>query len=218
MCSDRKKLTSHWVEAAQCVQVPRWCSCCLLKELQIKLDITPKNKTRVRVRAGSAFWEKLHHTTARAPSQGEFPLPMHHTVTKHKENSPYTLQPEHHHSENPHCPCILQPKQQHNAFLTQHYQCRGKFIANTPRQKSVESVVRELFKALQAGLPPLRIWYFKPALRADIASQEQKANTIPKPKTHHEREPTLLSLSTAAMTEISSLSSEARGISDSLLH
>lgn len=49
-----KKLTSHWVEAAQRVQVPRWGCCCLLKELQIKLDITPKNKTRVRVRAGSA--------------------------------------------------------------------------------------------------------------------------------------------------------------------
>lgn len=49
-----KRLTSHWVEAAQRVQVPRRGCCCLLKELQIKLDITPKNKTRVRVRAGSA--------------------------------------------------------------------------------------------------------------------------------------------------------------------
>lgn len=70
------------------------------------------------------FWEKVHHTTARAPSQREFPLPMHHILAKHKENSPYTVQPEHHHSENPRCPCItLQPKQQHNAFLTQHNQC-----------------------------------------------------------------------------------------------
>lgn len=52
------------------------------------------------------FWEKLHHTTARAPSQREFPLPMHHITAKRKENSPYTIKPEHHRSENPHCPCI----------------------------------------------------------------------------------------------------------------
>lgn len=51
LCSS-EALTSHWVEAAQGVEVPRGGS--LLKELQIKLDITPKNRTRVRVRAGSA--------------------------------------------------------------------------------------------------------------------------------------------------------------------
>lgn len=41
------------------------------------------------------FWEKLHHTTARAPSQREFPLPMHHIVAKREENSAHTIQPEH---------------------------------------------------------------------------------------------------------------------------
>lgn len=56
-------LTSHWVEAAQGVEVPRGGS--LLKELQIKLDITPKNRTRVRVRAGSASGITLQHSKAR---------------------------------------------------------------------------------------------------------------------------------------------------------
>lgn len=58
-----KTLTSHWVEAAQGVEVPRGGS--LLKELQIKLDITPKNRTRVRVRAGSASGITLQHSKAR---------------------------------------------------------------------------------------------------------------------------------------------------------
>lgn len=57
-------LTSHWVEAAQGVEVPRRGS--LLKELQIKLDITPKNRTRVRVRAGSASGVTLQHSKARS--------------------------------------------------------------------------------------------------------------------------------------------------------
>lgn len=56
-------LTSHWVEAAQGVEVPRGGS--LLKELQIKLDITPKNRIRVRVRAGSASGITLQHSKAR---------------------------------------------------------------------------------------------------------------------------------------------------------
>lgn len=85
--SGGRKLTSHWVEAAQCVQVPRWSSCCLLKELQIKLDITPKNKTRVRVRAGSASgrncitpqperrhkWIPAAHAPHHSKAQREFP-------------------------------------------------------------------------------------------------------------------------------------------------
>lgn len=57
-------LTSHRVEAAQGVEVPRGGS--LLKELQIKLDITPKNRTRVRVRAGSASGITLQHSKASA--------------------------------------------------------------------------------------------------------------------------------------------------------
>lgn len=63
-------LTSHRVEAAQGVEVPRWGS--LLKELQIKLDITPKNRTRVRVRAGSASGITLQHSKARVqrPQRG----------------------------------------------------------------------------------------------------------------------------------------------------
>lgn len=51
------------MEAAQGVEVPRGGS--LLKELQIKLDITPKNRTRVRVRAGSASGITLQHSKAR---------------------------------------------------------------------------------------------------------------------------------------------------------
>lgn len=61
LCSS-ETLTSHWVKAAQGVEVPRGGS--LLKELQIKLDITPKNRTRVRVRAGSASGITLQHSTA----------------------------------------------------------------------------------------------------------------------------------------------------------
>lgn len=59
----RETLTSHGVEAAQGAEVPRGGS--LLKELQIKLDITPKNRTRVRVRAGSACVTTLQHSKAR---------------------------------------------------------------------------------------------------------------------------------------------------------
>lgn len=66
-----------------------------------------------------------------------------------------------------------------------------------------------LLKAPQAGLPPLRIYNFKPDFTADAASIGQMADDIPKPKSHHERKPPLLSLSTAAMKEMSSLSSEA---------
>lgn len=69
------------------------------------------------------FWEKLHHTTARAPSQREFPLPMHQITAKRKKNSSSKIQPEHHQSENQRCPCTaLQPKQHHNAFPTQDSQ------------------------------------------------------------------------------------------------
>lgn len=70
-----KKLTSHWVEAAQCVQVSRWGSCCLLKELQIKLDITPKNKTRVRVRAGSASGRNCITPQPERRHKGNSPCP-----------------------------------------------------------------------------------------------------------------------------------------------
>lgn len=61
-------LTSHWVKAAQGVEVPRGGS--LLKELQIKLDITPKNRTRVRVRAGSASGITLQHSKAKQECRG----------------------------------------------------------------------------------------------------------------------------------------------------
>lgn len=88
-----KKLTSHWVEAAQCVQVPRRRSCCLLKELQIKLDITPKNKTRVRVRAGSASGRNCT-----------------------------TPQPERRHKGNSHCPCTTSQQSVKRIPLTQYSQ------------------------------------------------------------------------------------------------
>lgn len=79
------------------------------------------------------FWEKLHHTTARAPSQMNSCSPCT-TSQQSIKRIPWT-QSEHHHSEAPYSPCItLQPKQQHNAFLTQPQQCWGKIIANTPRQ------------------------------------------------------------------------------------
>lgn len=58
------------------------------------------------------FWEKLHHTTARVPSQREFPLLTHHIIAKRIKNSSYKAQPERHHGEIQCCPCITpQPKQ-----------------------------------------------------------------------------------------------------------
>lgn len=56
------------MKAAQGVEVPRGGS--LLKELQIKLDITPKNRTRVRVRAGSASGITLQHSKAKQECRG----------------------------------------------------------------------------------------------------------------------------------------------------
>lgn len=118
-----KKLTSHWVEAAQCVQVSRWGSCCLLKELQIKLDITPKNKTRVRVRAGSASGRNCITPQPERRHKGNSPCPCTKSQQSVKKNSSSKIQPEHHQSENQCCPCTaLQPKQHHNAFPTQDSQ------------------------------------------------------------------------------------------------
>lgn len=76
------------------------------------------------------FGEKMHHTTARAPSQRECPLPMHHIAAKCKRTPLTSYKPEHYQSANPRCPCItLQAKQQHNPSLAQYHQCWEKFMA-----------------------------------------------------------------------------------------
>lgn len=157
------------------------------------------------------FWEKTHHTTARAPSLRERLLLTRRIAAKRKESSPRAAQPEHHHSENPCCPRItLQPKLQHSAFLTQRNPCWGRFIANAPRQNQQ--------KQSQAKIPTQSTSGRIDTTR-DILSQGRlyswpwQHRTNGKCHTKSKKTPwgefPLSSLSTAAMREVSSLSSEA---------